>query len=240
MRTPREAIPPFPRGYSESRPHQWTRDELDTLLGWIIDQATGVRTELHAAWGRVVDWTPGLSAGAGVAVSGGRTGDDGAVNGRTQAAALRALTDSSSNAAQDFHIIALGAVQASRIVGRMTAAKVRLRVAEPADDVLEPAPRSRVGQCANPVCGHWCSGIDNDRRRFGGLPDDDRRTGGRCLKCWRYRRDHDGEERSHALCVANDADHPIQTCKLCRRDQLIAEGHDVNDVVSLVDQGGKR
>jgi len=223
---PRECRPPFPKGYRDANPYHWNADELDGLLEWVIAQATELRRELPGAWRRVVDWTPGLSASTGPAVGGGRVGDDGATNGRTQAAALAALTDTSSGAAQDFHVIALGLVQSARIAGRMTAARLRLRVAEPAEDVVEPDRRSGIGNCVNPVCGEWCPGTPEKRRKRGLCP--------RCFSYWEKRKGEplDAQMRPHAVC------HPerIDGCQWCKRQELIDAGVAPNDTVSLVDE----
>lgn len=223
--------PPLPRHYDETIPHQWTRSELTVLADWVNARFAEIATDLGPTWDRVLDWTPGLSASSGVAVSGGGVGDDGSRNGRTQAAGLKAVKDGSSAATVDFHIIALGLVRVSKVVGRVAAAHDRLKAATPSEleDVLEDY-RPGAGPCRNEHCDWICSGERNDRlRRFEGS----KRL---CLACYRYAQDHDGELRPHDI-VHSDA---VRGCKRCLRRELLEAGHDANDVVGLVDDRVKR
>ena len=57
---------------SDNKPQRWTYDELVALLDWQIESLTEIRAELRGTMLRVLDWTPGVSAGMDVAVSGGR------------------------------------------------------------------------------------------------------------------------------------------------------------------------
>ena len=214
---------PFPRRYDPAKPHQWDLDSAMHMIQWNIDKLIALRDELPGTWARALDWTPGISAGGDVAVSGGRVGDDGAENGRVPTAALARLTDRSSGPAVDFHIILEGMVRNSRVNMRVVSAQKRLRVAEPAPDVLEVKPRAGSGTCSNLACGTYCTGEGDDRIKAG-----------RCPTCYRYwTRNGRTKDRPH--------EHPVAVlgCKLCERDELIAAGHDPNDVVSLVD-GARR
>ena len=141
--------------------------------------------------------------------------------------ALAGLTDASSAAACDFHIILENMVRASRNVSAMTGGICRLRVAEPADDVVEQVLPKGVGECTNPACRVWCDAKTSATRRRNGL----------CPACDIYARERkhltrDEAMRPHRLCHRE----PVESCRLCVRDELEAQGVTGDELVSMVDQ----
>ena len=229
-RIPRSCRPPFPHSY-QGQAFRWQLGEIETLLAWGQSELDALKAELGPTWHRMVDWTPGLSSPQ-LSFNGGSTADDGSEPGPTQAAALAKLTNDSSGPAVDMHIIVSGAVKVVDILARMKAAKLRLRAAEPVGDVMEPDPRSGVGECSNVSCGAWCSGEGRDRRKSG-----------LCPACYAYRarrlETHASPEdliRPHEVCHPD----PIDGCRQCARRELLEQGHAPDEVVGLVDDRVKR
>lgn len=197
--------PPLPRQRHDGSIH-WTSRTLLALAQWEHDALGTAIEAMPALLEKVTEWTPSAipSSQQGDRVNGGQYDEGGNKNGPVPTFVIRKDTAKSPDRITgDVVILIQALLNVQQTIDTITRMMSRLAVvdAETAKAVFTTqVDRPGAGQCANPACGHHCTG---DR--------DDRLIKARCRACYDYRFKY-GNERPHDEC------HPdtLGGCHLCQ------------------------